>query len=92
MRNWHDRNTHKSLYRAGVRDMLTAGGSAMPVLIDLRRVRLEGTMGSSRRFKNDIKAAWTKPAKPVLALTPVTFTIKNDNTRDATIRFDRRGS
>ena len=36
-------------------------------------------MSSSRRFKNDIKPM-DKASEAILALTPVTFHYKNDNT------------
>jgi trimeric autotransporter adhesin len=68
--------THTRAFIAGVRDVTTAG-SAIPVLID--SVGQLGTMSSSRRFKNDIKPM-DKASEAILALTPVTFHYKNDNT------------
>jgi len=68
--------THTRAFIAGVRDVTTAG-SAIPVLID--SVGQLGTMSSSRRFKNDIKPM-DKASEVILALTPVMFHYKNDDT------------
>jgi hypothetical protein len=67
--------TQTKTFIAGIRDV-TLGG-ALPVLID--GVGQLGTMSSSRRFKNDIKPM-DKTSEAILALTPVTFHYKNDNT------------
>jgi hypothetical protein len=68
--------TQTRAFIAGIRNVTTAG-SAIPVLID--SVGQLGTMSSSRRFKNDIKPM-DKTSEAILALTPVTFHYKNDNT------------
>jgi len=67
--------TQTKTFIAGIRDV-TLGG-ALPVLVDA--VGQFGTMSSSRRFKSDIKPM-DKTSEAILALTPVTFHYKNDNT------------
>jgi hypothetical protein len=56
---------------------VTTGGAAIPVLIDANDQL--GTVSSSRRFKHDIKPM-DKASEAILALKPVTFHYKSDNT------------
>ena len=74
---------------SGIRGVTTGNVNAIPVLID--SAGQLGTMSSSRRFKNEIKPM-DKTSETILALKPVTFHYKSDNDRQATIRFDCRGS
>jgi hypothetical protein len=67
--------TQTKTFIAGIRDV-TLGG-ALPVLIDA--VGQLGTMSSSRRFKKEIQPM-DKTSEVILALKPVTFHYKNDNT------------
>ncbi len=56
---------------------ITTAGAAIPVLIDANDQL--GTVSSSRRFKQDIKPM-DKVSETILALKPVTFHYKRDNT------------
>jgi trimeric autotransporter adhesin len=62
---------------AGIRGRTTANANAVPVLID--SAGQLGTASSSRRFKNDIKSM-DKVSEAILALKPVTFHYKSDDT------------
>ena len=61
---------------AGIRGVTTVN-AAIPVVIDT--VGQLGTMSSSRRFKKEIKPM-EKASDAILALKPVTFHYKSDNT------------
>jgi trimeric autotransporter adhesin len=65
---------------AGIRGRTTGNANAIPVLID--SAGQLGTASSSRRFKNDIKSM-DKTSEVILALKPVTFHYKTDNTNTA---------
>ena len=67
----------RQTFIAGVRGATTANGNAIPVLID--SAGQLGTLSSSRRFKKDIKPM-NGTSEAILALKPVTFHYKNDNT------------
>ncbi len=56
---------------------ITTANTAIPVMID--SAGQLGTMSSSRRFKKEIKAM-DKASETILALKPVTFHYKSDNT------------
>jgi predicted ribosome quality control (RQC) complex YloA/Tae2 family protein len=62
---------------AGIRGVTTGTNNAVPVLIDSNGQL--GTMSSSRRFKKEIKPM-DKASEAILALKPVTFHYKSDNT------------
>jgi Chaperone of endosialidase len=62
---------------AGIRGRTTANANAVPVLID--STGQLGTTSSSARFKHDIKPM-DKTSEAILALKPVTFHYKSDNT------------
>ena len=62
---------------AGIRGITTGNANAIPVVID--SAGQLGTVSSSRRFKNEIKSM-DKVSEAILALKPVTFHYKNDNT------------
>jgi uncharacterized coiled-coil protein SlyX len=70
-------NFQTRTFIAGIRGRATAFANAIPVLID--SAGQLGTASSSRRFKNDIKAM-DKASEAILALNPVTFHYKSDNT------------
>jgi uncharacterized coiled-coil protein SlyX len=61
----------------GIRGVTTGNADAVPVLID--SAGQLGTMSSSRRFKKEIKPM-DKASDAILALKPVTFHYKSDNT------------
>jgi hypothetical protein len=61
----------------GIRGVATGIADAIPVLID--SVGQLGTMSSSRRFKKEIEPM-DKASEAILALKPVTFHYKSDNT------------
>jgi hypothetical protein len=63
---------------AGIRGRMTGNANAIPVLID--SAGQLGTMSSSRRYKSDIELM-DKASEAILALKPVTFHYKRDNTR-----------
>jgi uncharacterized coiled-coil protein SlyX len=62
---------------AGIRGRTTGVANAVPVLIDSNGQL--GTASSSRRFKKEIKPM-DKASEAILALQPVTFHYKSDNT------------
>ncbi len=62
---------------AGIRDVTTGKGNAIPVLID--SVGQLGTMSSSQRFKKEIKPM-DQASEAILSLKPVTFQYKSDAT------------
>jgi trimeric autotransporter adhesin len=62
---------------AGIRGLTTGNGDAIRVLID--SAGQLGTVSSSRRFKKEIKPM-DKASEAILALKPVTFHYKSDNT------------
>jgi len=62
---------------AGVRDVTTGTGDAIPVLID--SAGQLGTASSSRRFKEEIRPM-DSTSESILALKPVTFHYKSDAT------------
>jgi Chaperone of endosialidase len=67
----------RGTFIAGIRGATTANANAIPVLID--SVGQLGTLSSSRRFKKEIEPM-DKVSEAILALKPVTFHYKNDNT------------
>jgi len=67
----------RQIFIAGIRGATTANANAIPVLID--SAGQIGTLSSSRRFKKDIKPM-NETSEAILALKPVTFHYKNDNT------------
>ena len=67
----------RGAFIAGIRGATTANVNAIPVLID--SAGQLGTLSSSRRFKKDIESM-DKVSEAILALKPVTFHYKNDNT------------
>jgi trimeric autotransporter adhesin len=78
--SYPDGTTHLAQTRtfiAGIRGRTTGNANAIPVLID--SAGQLGTASSSRRFKNDIKSM-DKVSEAILALKPVTFHYKSDNT------------
>jgi hypothetical protein len=66
-----------STYIAGIRGITTGQGNAIPVVIDAAGQL--GTANSSERFKKDIKPM-DRTSDIVLALKPVTFHYKGDET------------
>ena len=66
----------RQTFIAGIRGATTANANALPVLID--SAGQIGTLSSSRRFKKDIKPM-NETSEAILALRPVTFHYKNDN-------------
>jgi hypothetical protein len=62
---------------AGIRGVTTGNANAVNVVIDSNGQL--GTTSSSRRFKEEIKPM-DKASEAILALKPVTFHYKNDNT------------
>jgi hypothetical protein len=67
-----------SCFIGNIRGVTTANPDAIPVQID--SAGQLGTMSSSRRFKKEIKAM-DKASEAILALKPVTFHYKSDNTK-----------
>jgi hypothetical protein len=63
-------------YIAGIRDVTTGVGDAIPVVID--SASQLGTVSSSKRFKKEIKPM-DNASEAILGLTPVSFRYKNDN-------------
>ena len=70
-------NVSNRCYIGNIRSATTGNNNAMPVLID--SAGQLGTISSSRRFKKEIKPM-DKASKAILALKPVTFHYKSDNT------------
>jgi hypothetical protein len=62
---------------AGIRGVATVNANALPVVID--SAGQLGTVSSSARFKNEIKPM-DQTSEAILALKPVTFQYKSDNT------------
>ena len=78
-----------SCFVGNIRGVTTANANAIPVLID--SAGQLGTASSSRRFKKEIKPMESTPAKPSMALKPVTFHYKSRHHGHAAIWADRRG-
>ena len=70
-------NVSNRCYISNIRGATTGNNNAIPVLIDTTGQL--GTTSSSRRFKKDIKSI-NKASEVILALKPVTFHYKTDNT------------
>jgi len=70
-------NVNNSCFIGNIRGVTTHNADAMPVLID--SAGQLGTMSSSKRFKNAIKPM-DSASEAVLALKPVSFHYKSDNT------------
>src|SRR6266536_5933658 len=71
------RTSANSCFIGHIRGVTTANNNAIPVLID--SAGQLGTASSSRRFKKEIEPM-NKVSESILALKPVTFHYKNDNT------------
>jgi hypothetical protein len=71
------RATHTKCYIAGIRDVTTGVGDAIPVVID--SASQLGTVSSSKRFKKEIKPM-DNASETILTLKPVSFQYKNDKT------------
>jgi Chaperone of endosialidase len=69
--------TQDRTFIAGIRGTEPPVGVILPVLIDLNGQL--GTTASSRRFKHEVKPM-DKASETILALKPVTFHYKSDNT------------
>ena len=70
-------NVSNSCFIGNIREVTTAQPNAIPVLID--SAGQLGTTSSSRRFKKEIQPM-DKASESLLALKPVTFYYKSDNT------------
>jgi hypothetical protein len=70
-------NVSGSCFIGNIRGVTTANADAIPVLIDSHNQL--GTASSSRRFKKEIKPM-DSTSEAILALKPVTFQYKSDNT------------
>ena len=70
-------NVSNSCFIGNIREVTTAQPTAIPVLID--SAGQLGTTSSSRRFKKEIQPM-DKASESLLALKPVTFHYKSDNT------------
>ena len=70
-------NVDSSCFIGHIRNVTTAQNNALPVLID--SAGQLGTVSSSRRFKKEIKPM-EKASEAILALKPVTFHYKSDET------------
>jgi hypothetical protein len=70
-------NVSNRCYIGNIRSATTGNNNAIPVLID--SAGQLGTISSSRRFKKEIKPM-DKASESLLALKPVTFHYKSDNT------------
>ncbi|MEP6586797.1 MAG: tail fiber domain-containing protein [Candidatus Udaeobacter sp.] len=70
-------NVSNRCYIGNIRSATTGNNNAIPVLID--SAGQLGTISSSRRFKKEIKPM-DKASEVILALKPVTFHYKSDNT------------
>ena len=75
-------NVSNSCFVGNIREVTTAMGDAIPVVID--SAGQLGTSSSSQRFKKEIKPM-DQASEAILALKPVTFRYKSDNT--ATTQF-----
>jgi len=75
-------NLNNSCFIGNIREVTTAMGDAIPVVID--SAGQLGTASSSQRFKKEIKPM-DQASEAILALKPVTFRYKGDNT--ATTQF-----
>jgi hypothetical protein len=75
-------SNQRGTFIAGIRGATTANANAIPVLID--SAGQLGTLSSSRRFKKEIESM-DKASEAILALKPVTFHYKHDNT--GTLQF-----
>jgi uncharacterized coiled-coil protein SlyX len=73
-------DVNNSCFIGNIRGVTTPNADAVPVLID--SAGQLGTMSSSRRFKEEIKPM-DKASESILALKPVTFHYKSDNTGTA---------
>jgi hypothetical protein len=71
------RSTQTKCYIAGIRDVTTGVGDAIPVVID--SASQLGTVSSSKRFKKEIKPM-DHASEAILGLKPVTFEYKSDKT------------
>jgi Chaperone of endosialidase len=71
-------NVSNSCFIGNIRGVTTTNADAIPVLID--SAGQLGTASSSRRFKSEIKPM-DQTSESILALKPVTFHYKSDNTR-----------
>ncbi len=71
------RSTQTKCYIAGIRDVTTAVGDAIPVVID--SASQLGTVSSSKRFKKEIRPM-DHASEAILGLKPVTFEYKSDKT------------
>jgi Chaperone of endosialidase len=71
------KDVNDSCFISRIRGVQTQNANAIPVLIDSDGQL--GTLSSSRRFKKEIKAM-DKASEAILALEPVTFHYKGDNT------------
>ena len=70
-------NMGGTCFIGNIRGVTTQNANALPVVID--GAGQLGTAGSSKRFKHDIKPMG-KASEGILALDPVTFHYKSDNT------------
>jgi len=70
-------NVSNTCFIGNIRGVTTQNANAIPVLIDTAGQL--GTMSSSRRFKREIKAM-DQASEAILALKPVTFHYKSDDT------------
>jgi hypothetical protein len=70
-------NVDNSCFIGNIRGVTTQNADAVPVLIDSNNQL--GTASSSRRFKKEIKPM-DSASESILALKPVTFHYKSDNT------------
>jgi hypothetical protein len=70
-------NVSNSCFIGNIRGVTTVNADAIPVMID--SASQLGTYSSSRRFKKEIKPM-DKASQAILALKPVTFHYKTDNT------------
>jgi uncharacterized coiled-coil protein SlyX len=78
----HGANLSNSCFIGNIRNVTTANGDAINVVIDSSGQL--GTMSSSRRFKKKITPMYTA-SEAILGLRPVTFHYKSDNT--GTLQF-----
>ena len=70
-------NVSNTCFIGNIRGVTTQNANALPVVID--GAGQLGTASSSQRFKHDIKPM-NKTSEAILALNPVTFHYKSDNT------------